>query len=61
MGTLKYKKETGKKCNFCHIGIPEKGDRNPQLNETGKKFKANGYKLIEEKKKPPEWFVLPGS
>jgi len=53
MATLKYKKETGKKCTYCHAGIPEEGDPDPQLNKVGKKFKENGYKLTEEEKKPP--------
>lgn len=49
--TLKYKKETGKKCAFCHTGIPREGDENPQLNEDGKTFKENGNRLTEEQKK----------
>ena len=54
-GTLKYKKETGKKCTFCHTGVPNPGDEDPQLNEDGKMFKRNGYKLTEEQKnRPPE-------
>jgi hypothetical protein len=54
MATLKHKKETGKKCTYCHTGIPEEGDPDPQLNKVGKKFKENGYKLTEEQKKPPQ-------
>jgi len=54
LGTLKHKKETGKKCTFCHTRIPEEGDRDPQLNKVGKKFKEDGYKLTEEPKKPPK-------
>lgn len=49
--TLKYKKDTGKKCTFCHTGIPETGDEDPQLNEDGRKFRDNGYKLSEEQKR----------
>jgi hypothetical protein len=33
-----FTRETGKRCNFCH-------DRPPALNNTGRKFKANGFKL----------------
>lgn len=51
--SLKHKKETGKKCTFCHTGIPEKGDEDPQLNPDGQKFKENNYKLTEEQKKKP--------
>jgi hypothetical protein len=40
--TLKHRKQTGKKCLFCHTGIPEHGDEDPQLSEQGKKFKENG-------------------
>lgn len=52
--TLKYKKDTGKKCLFCHTGIPRQGDEDPQLNADGKKFKENGYKLTEEQKQKPD-------
>jgi hypothetical protein len=52
--TLKYKKETGKKCTFCHVSIPEKGDEDPKLTKDGKEFKENGYKLTEEQKKKPD-------
>jgi len=34
----KFTQETGKACNFCHTKPPE-------LNDAGKKFKANGNKL----------------
>lgn len=51
--TLKYKRDTGKKCTFCHTGIPEAGDEDPQLNDDGKAFEKNGYKLTEEQKKRP--------
>lgn len=51
--TLKYKKETGKRCTFCHTGIPETGDEDPQLTEDGKKFRDNDYKLTEEQKRRP--------
>ena len=47
-GTLRYKKETEKKCTFCHTGIPQPGDEDPQLNQDGKKFKDNGYKLTPD-------------
>ena len=54
-GTLKYRRETNKKCTFCHTAIPETGDEDPRLNEEGKKFKKNDYRLTEEQKKmPPE-------
>ena len=49
--TLKYKRETSKKCAFCHSGIPEMEDEDPQLNQEGKKFRENGFKLTEEQKK----------
>ncbi len=52
--TLKYKKDTGKKCVFCHTGIPKPGDEDPQLNEDGKQFKRNNYQLTEEQKKKPD-------
>ncbi|MDA2926518.1 hypothetical protein MYX78_04680 [Acidobacteria bacterium AH-259-G07] len=48
--TLKYKKETEKKCTFCHTRVPEPEDRDPQLNEEGKRFKENGYKLTRKQK-----------
>ena len=51
---LKYKKETGKKCTFCHSEVPDPGDEDPRLTEDGKKFKENGYKLTEEQKKKPD-------
>lgn len=52
--TLKYKKETGKKCVFCHTGIPKPGDEDAQLTEDGKEFKRNGYRLTEEQKRKPD-------
>ncbi len=52
--TLKYKKDTGKKCMFCHTGIPQPGDEDPQLNPDGKKFRDNGYRLTEEQKRKPD-------
>ena len=52
--TLKYKKETGKKCTFCHVSIPEKGDEDPKLTKDGREFKENGYQLTEEQKKKPD-------
>lgn len=36
--TPKFTQETGKACNFCH-------SKPPELNDQGKKFKANGNKL----------------
>lgn len=51
--TLKYKKETGKKCSFCHTSVPEPGDEDPKLTEEGRNFVKNGYKLTEEQKKLP--------
>lgn len=57
--TLKFKKETGKKCTFCHTGIPESGDEDPQLTEDGKKFRDNDYKLTEEQKRRPSSSVAP--
>lgn len=51
--TMKMKKDTGKKCVFCHTVVPEKGDKDPRLNRDGKLFKENGYKLTEEQKKRP--------
>jgi hypothetical protein len=52
--TLKYKKETGKKCSFCHTGVPRDGDEDKKLNADGKLFKDNGYRLTEEQKKKPD-------
>jgi len=52
--TLKYKKETGKKCSFCHTGIPKAGDEDKKLNEDGTKFQENDYKLTEEQKQKPD-------
>jgi len=52
--TLKYKKETGKKCSFCHTTVPEPGDEDPKLNEDGRKFKENGHRLTEEQKRKPD-------
>jgi hypothetical protein len=49
--TLRYKKETDKECTFCHTGIPRKGDEDPKLNEDGRKFQDNGYRLTDEQKR----------
>ena len=51
--TLKYRKETGKKCIFCHTGIPKAGAEDPQLTKEGKKFRDNGHKLTDEQKTEP--------
>jgi hypothetical protein len=53
-GTLKYRKDTGKECIFCHSGIPEKGDEDSQLNEDGQKFKENDYRLTKEQEERDE-------
>lgn len=52
--TLKYKKETGKRCSFCHTGIPRDGDEDKKLNADGELFKKNGYRLTEEQKRKPD-------
>ncbi len=52
--TLKYKKDTGKKCLFCHTAVPREGEEDPKLNKDGKLFKENGYKLTEEQKSKPD-------
>jgi len=52
--TMKYKKDTGKKCTFCHTAIPKKGDEDPKLNEEGRKFQENGHQLTEEQKNMPD-------
>ena len=52
--TLKFKKETGKKCSFCHTGIPKDGDEDKKLSADGQAFKDNGYRLTEEQKKKPD-------
>jgi len=52
--TLKYKKETGKKCTFCHTGIPKTGDEDKKLTEDGRKFQENGFKLTEDQKRKPD-------
>ena len=46
--TLKHKKETGKRCIFCHTRIPEPEEKDPQLNADGEKFRENGYNLTED-------------
>jgi hypothetical protein len=46
--TLKHRKKTGKKCVFCHTRIPEHGEEDPQLNEQGRKFKENDYRLTKD-------------
>jgi len=48
--TLKYKKETGKRCIFCHTRIPEPEEKDPQLNEEGEKFLENGYTLTQDQR-----------
>ncbi|MFB3905396.1 MAG: hypothetical protein ACE15E_18270 [Acidobacteriota bacterium] len=52
--TLKYKKETGKKCTFCHTDIPRAGDEDKKLTDDGRKFQENGFKLTDEQKKKPD-------
>jgi len=52
--TLKYKKETGKKCTFCHTDIPRAGDEDKKLTDDGRKFRDNGFKLTDEQKKKPD-------
>jgi hypothetical protein len=52
--TLKYKKETGKKCTFCHTDIPRAGDEDKKLTDDGRKFQDNGFKLTEEQKRKPD-------
>ena len=48
--SVKFTKETGKKCVDCHSQIPKKGETELYLTEYGKKFKENGNKAVEEKK-----------
>jgi hypothetical protein len=43
--TLKYKRETGKPCVFCHDPVPEPEEEDPQLNREGERFRENGYRL----------------
>ncbi len=38
---MKHKKETGKRCIFCHTRIPEPEEKDPQLNGEGEKFQEN--------------------
>ncbi|RPI28341.1 MAG: hypothetical protein EHM61_05460 [Acidobacteria bacterium] len=52
--TLKYKKETGKKCTFCHTDIPKAGDEDKKLTDDGRKYQENGFKLTDEQKKKPD-------
>jgi hypothetical protein len=52
--TAEYTKETGKKCKFCHTGVPKKGADDPLLNEDGKVFMENGNQLTEEQKQRSE-------
>jgi hypothetical protein len=49
-----YTKDTGKKCKFCHTGIPKKDAEDPLLNEDGKVFMENGNQLTEEQKQRSE-------
>ena len=46
--TLKHRKETAKRCVFCHTRIPEPEEKDPQLNADGEKFRENGYNLTED-------------
>ncbi len=46
--TLKHKKETGKRCIFCHTRIPEPEEKDPQLNREGEKFQENGFTLTQD-------------
>ncbi len=48
--TLKYRKETGKLCVFCHTRIPEPAQDDPELTEDGQMFRENGYNLTEDQK-----------
>ncbi len=48
--TLEYRKETGLKCISCHTRVPEPEEEDPQLNDQGKKFKENDYRLTEDQK-----------
>lgn len=52
--TLKHKRDTGKKCTFCHTAIPNPGDEDPKLNREGRRFKENGYRLTEDQKRMPD-------
>jgi hypothetical protein len=52
--TLRHKKETGKRCSFCHTGIPKSGAEDKRLTEDGKKFRENSYRLTEEQRNRPE-------
>jgi len=49
-GSAKFTKDTGKKCKFCHTGVPAKGATDPLLNDDGKKFKDNDHQLTDEQK-----------
>jgi hypothetical protein len=46
--TLKHKKETGKRCIFCHTRVPEPEERDPQLSADGEKFRENGHSLTAD-------------
>jgi hypothetical protein len=48
--TLKYRKETGKKCVSCHTRIPEHAEADPRLNEQGKKSRENDCRLTKDQK-----------
>ncbi len=48
--TLKYRKKTGLKCISCHTRVPEPEEEDPQLNDQGKKFKENDYRLTKDQK-----------
>ena len=49
--TLKYRRDTGKKCVFCHERVPEPGAKDPLLTEDGRRFRDNGYQLTEDQKR----------
>ncbi len=45
----KFAKETNKACATCHVKAGK-----PELNDVGKCFKANKFKLSDCEKKAPE-------
>jgi predicted ATP-grasp superfamily ATP-dependent carboligase len=42
--TMKYSKDTGQKCTYCHTGAPSK----TTVNDVGKCFAANDHKLVDK-------------
>jgi hypothetical protein len=47
-GTMQYMKKEGvKSCTVCHVKAPAKKGDDPNLNDTGKCYKANDHSLAK--------------